>query len=42
MQIDTGISEVSVVTFSGGAARPLPGTKVLAQAGIPQSRSKTF
>lgn len=32
MQIDAGISEVSVVTFSGGAARPLPGTKVLATA----------
>ena len=28
MQIDAGISEVSVVTFAGGAPRPPPGTKV--------------
>lgn len=42
MQIERGISLVSVVTLPGGAPRPFPGTKVLAQAGIPQSRSKPF
>ena len=46
MQIERGISRVSVVTFLGGAGRPLPergcesGPAIA--GGIPVSRSKPF
>lgn len=42
MQIEHGISRVSVVTFLGGAGRPLPERRRSAGAGIPQTRSKPF
>ena len=42
MQIDAGISEVNVVTFSGGAARPLLRNEGGVGAGIPEIRSKPF
>ena len=43
MQVEIGIYRVSVITFAGRAARPLPGTKVRFTPGAgPRNPSDPF